>query len=103
MGAGAPFGQRRPEAPQLGSRAMSMQAASVGEARPPAKYDRLIAAAKAIPPAATLVVHPCDESSLRGTVEATEAGLIKPTLVGPEPKIRDAASKHGIDISRFEI
>jgi phosphate acetyltransferase len=82
---------------------MSMQAASVGEARPHGKYDRLMAAAKAIPPAATLVVHPCDESSLRGTVEATEAGLIKPTLVGPEPKIRDAASRHGIDISRFEI
>jgi phosphate acetyltransferase len=82
---------------------MSMQAASVGEARPHSKYDRLIAAAKAIPPATTLVVHPCDESSLRGVVEADSAGLIKPTLVGPAAKIRDAASKHGIDISRYEI
>jgi phosphate acetyltransferase len=82
---------------------MSMQAASVGEGRPHSKYDRLIAAAKAIPPATTLVVHPCDESSLRGVVEADSAGLIKPTLVGPATKIRDAASKHGIDISRYEI
>jgi phosphate acetyltransferase len=82
---------------------MSVQAANVGEARPHSKYDRLIAAAKAIPPAATLVVHPCDESSLRGTVEAAEAGLIKPTLVGPVAKIRDAASKHGIDIAGLEI
>jgi phosphate acetyltransferase len=82
---------------------MSVQAANVGEGRPLSKYDRLIAAAKAIPPAATLVVHPCDESSLRGTVEAAEAGLIKPMLVGPAAKIRDAASKHGIDIGGFEI
>ena len=82
---------------------MSMQAASVGEARTHSKYDRLIAAAKAIPPATTLVVHPCDESSLRGVVEAAGAGLIKPTLVGPAAKIRDAASKHGIDIGSYEI
>ena len=82
---------------------MSMQAASVGEGRPHSKYDRLIAAAKAIPPAATLVVHPCDESSLRGVVEAAGAGLIKPTLVGPITKIRDVASKHGMDIGSYEI
>ena len=82
---------------------MSMQAASVGEARPHSKYDRLIAAAKAIPPATTLVVHPCDESSLRGVVEAAGAGLIKPILVGPATKIGDVASKHGIDISSYEI
>ena len=81
---------------------MSVQAVDVSEAGP-SKYDRLIAMAKAIPPAATLVVHPCDESSLRGVVEAADAGLIKPILVGPASKIKDAASKHGIDISRFEI
>ena len=82
---------------------MSTQAASVGEARPHSKYDRLIAAAKAIPPATTLVVHPCDESSLRGVVEAAGAGLIKPTLVGPATKIREVASRHGIDIGSYEI
>jgi phosphate acetyltransferase len=82
---------------------MSVQAANVGEGRGHGKYDRLIAAAKAIPPAATLVVHPCDESSLRGTVEAAAVGLIKPILVGPASKIKDVASRHGIDISSFEI
>jgi phosphate acetyltransferase len=81
---------------------MSVQSIDAGEGRP-SKYDRLIAMAKAIPPAATLVVHPCDETSLRGVVEATDTGLIEPTLVGPAVKIRDAASTHGIDISRFEI
>jgi phosphate acetyltransferase len=82
---------------------MSPQSANVSEGQSHNKYDRLMASAKSIPPAATLVVHPCDESSLRGVVEAAEAGLIKPTLVGPARKIRDAASKHGIDIGGFEI
>ena len=81
---------------------MSVQPLDVSEARP-SKYDRLIAAAKAIPSAVTLVVHPCDESSLRGVAEAEEEGLIKPVLVGPATKIKAAASKHGIDIGRFEI
>src|ERR1700739_4594194 len=82
---------------------MSVQAASVSEGRLHSKYDRLIAAAKGIPPATTLVVHPCDESSLRGVVEAAGAGLIRPILVGPASKIRDAASEHGIDIRSYEI
>jgi phosphate acetyltransferase len=82
---------------------MSAQATKVGGERSHSKYDRLIAAAKAIQPGATLVVHPCDESSLRGVVEAAAAGLIRPILVGPAAKIRDTASKHGIDIGSYEI
>jgi len=82
---------------------MSVQPVDVGGSRPHGKYERLIAAAKAIPPAPTLVVHPCDESSLRGTIEAAEEGLIKPVLVGPRAKIAGAASKCGIDISHFEV
>jgi phosphate acetyltransferase len=82
---------------------MSAQAARTVEGQSHAKYDRLMAVAKAIPAASTLVVHPCDESSLRGAVEAASAGLIQPTLVGPAQKIKDAASKHGIDIGGLEI
>jgi phosphate acetyltransferase len=69
----------------------------------PSKYDRLIAAAKAVPAVPTIVVHPCDETSLRGAVDSAEAGIIRPILVGPERKIRDTASKHRLDISGFEI
>jgi phosphate acetyltransferase len=82
---------------------MSVASPETGEAKPGAKYDRLIAAAKVIPAAATIVVHPCDESSLRGVADAAEAGIIKPTLVGPSAKIKAAAFKHGIDISGFEL
>ncbi|WP_249154324.1 phosphate acetyltransferase [Bradyrhizobium manausense] len=69
----------------------------------PSKYDRLIAAAKAIPPAPTVVVHPCDETSLRGAVDSTAAGIIRPLLVGPERKIRDTAARFALDISGYEI
>jgi len=68
-----------------------------------AKYDRLIADSKLVPPATTVVVHPCDETSLRGASEAAEAGIIVPVLVGPKAKISDAARRHDIDIGRFEI
>jgi phosphate acetyltransferase len=82
---------------------MSAQPADAMEARPHAKYERLIAIAKKIPAATTIVVHPCDESSLRGVTEAAEAGLINPILVGPAAKITGAASRHNLDISHFEL
>src|SRR3954469_18214766 len=82
---------------------MSVASLETGEAKPGTKYDRLVAAAKAIPAAATIVVHPCDESSLRGVADAAEAGIIKPILVGPSAKIKGVAFKHNIDISGFEL
>ena len=76
------------------------------EAAPPVahqKYDQLIARAKQSPPTKTVVVHPCDETSLRGAVEAAEEGLIAPILVGPAHKIEAVARAHGIDIAPYEI
>ena len=67
------------------------------------KYDRLIALAKQVPPATTLVVHPCDDSSLRGAVEAAEAGIIVPILVGPAAKISAVARACKLNIERYEI
>ena len=67
------------------------------------KYERLIAAAKALPPLATAVAHPCDETSLKGALEAAEAGLIKPILVGPKDKIISVAQAFSLDLSGIEI
>ncbi|MFO0990824.1 MAG: phosphate acetyltransferase [Hyphomicrobiales bacterium] len=67
------------------------------------KYDRLIALTQQHPPVQTIVAHPCDETSLRGALEAAEAELIKPILVGPEAKIRATAGKCELDISRLPI
>ena len=65
----------------------------------PSKYDRLIAAARDGTPAVTIVAHPCDETSLRGAIDAAAERLIEPVLVGPEAKIRSVAAEHGIDLT----
>jgi phosphate acetyltransferase len=81
-----------------------MMAISPGAHAPLSKYERLIARAKqVVPPASTIVVHPCDETSLRGPLEAAEAGIIVPILVGPAAKISAVAREHHLDISRIEV
>ena len=70
---------------------------------PNSKYDRLIERAQHLKSAKTVVAYPCDETSLRGPVEAAELGLIEPILVGPSDKIKDVALKHKIDLSGCKI
>jgi phosphate acetyltransferase len=70
---------------------------------PHAKYDLLIAKARANPPMATAVAHPCDAVSLESAVEGARMGLLKPILVGPPARIREVAAKAKLDISGFEI
>src|SRR5262245_30262018 len=70
---------------------------------PASKYDRLIARAKEVPPAKTIVVHPCDETSLRGALDAAEAGIIVPILVGPTARITGVANQHNLAIDRCEL
>ena len=48
-------------------------------------------------------MQPCDETSLRGALEAAEAGLIIPILVGPKDKIYQPRSSLVLNIERFEI
>ncbi len=67
------------------------------------RYDRLVQAAQRLPPVKTAVVHPCDEISIEGAVEAAQLGLIDPILVGPPARIRDAAGLAKADISRFPL
>ncbi len=67
------------------------------------KYEFFLERAKQVPSPKTVVVYPCDETSLRGAVDAAEAGLIEPVLVGPEGKIRAAAQKYQLDIKPFAI
>ena len=68
-----------------------------------AKYDRLIAQCAGLPPVPTAVVHPCDVASLTGAMQAAEAGLIVPLLVGPEARIRRIAADQGLDIAQCRI
>ena len=49
------------------------------------------------------VAHPCDEASLTAAVEAAEAHLINPILVGPEARIRSVAQECGLDIRPYRL
>jgi phosphotransacetylase/acyl dehydratase len=66
-------------------------------------YVRLMDAAAGGDPVPTAVAHPCSAAAITAAVEAAEAGLIVPILVGPEPKIRRAAEESGKDISAFRL
>ena len=67
------------------------------------KYERLIARCKALTPVPTAVAHPCDESSLKGAVEAAELGILQPILVGPRARIEAVAAQFQLDVSRYEL
>ena len=49
------------------------------------------------------IVFPCDRDSLQLAQSGAFAGYLAPVLVGPEDRIRDAAAKAGLDISRLSI
>ena len=49
------------------------------------------------------VVHPCDQESLQGAMDAHHAGLIKAVLIAPEKKLRALAAQANIDISTATV
>jgi phosphotransacetylase len=66
-------------------------------------YPALIERCAELDPVTTAVAHPCDESSLTAAVEAAEAALIRPILVGPAAKIRAVAGQFGLDIGPYRL
>lgn len=62
----------------------------------------LLAACRDAQPLRCAVVHPADAASLQGALEAREAGLIVPVLVGPARKIDAAAAAISADLSGIE-
>jgi phosphate acetyltransferase len=66
-------------------------------------YQQLIAAAQRLLPITVAVVHPCDDVSLQGAIEAQRLGLIAPILVGPPARIQRIADGLGIDISALPL
>jgi phosphate acetyltransferase len=67
------------------------------------KYEALLQRCKGLPPVATAVAHPCEQSALAGAVDAGRLGLITPILVGPAAKIREIAQQGGIDLTGVRI
>lgn len=58
---------------------------------------------KGLAPIRVAVVHPVDELSLTGALEAKKSGAIIPTLVGPIAKIKAAAELCKVSLDGIEI
>jgi phosphate acetyltransferase len=67
------------------------------------KYERLVAAARKLPPTRSAIAHPCDQVSLESAVEAVTLGLIAPILVGPPARIHEVAAQWNLDITGMPI
>ncbi|MBC7215593.1 MAG: bifunctional enoyl-CoA hydratase/phosphate acetyltransferase [Burkholderiaceae bacterium] len=64
---------------------------------------RLLDLARPLGPLRVAVVHPCDEISLQGALDARAAGLIEPVLVAPRARLQAVAQAAGLDISDLPI
>lgn len=58
-----------------------------------ARYEHLLEITQGLAAIPMAVVHPCDAESLKGALLARDRGLIEPTLVGPERRIRALAGE----------
>ena len=67
------------------------------------KYQRLLERCKSLEPVPTAVAHPCEGTALAGALEAGQAGLIRPILVGPVDKIKAIARISGLNLGNSEI
>ena len=66
-------------------------------------YRHLIELTSALAPIRTAVVHPVDSNALLGAIEAAQAHLIIPILVGPADKIQAVALAHDVDLSPYTL
>ena len=63
-----------------------------------ARFEHLLEITRGLSPVSMAVAHPCDNESLKGALLARDRGLIIPTLVGPEEKIRQIAEANQLDL-----
>ncbi len=66
-------------------------------------FGALFEAVTALEPVPTAVVHPVDQVSLAGAMEAAQDGFIRPILVGPRSRICAVAQEFGIDLGGTEV
>lgn len=67
------------------------------------QLQKLVERARRLPPLSAAFAFPCDADTLQLALAGAFAAFVAPTLVGPQQRIRDAALRAGIDISRLPI
>jgi phosphate acetyltransferase len=68
-----------------------------------ALFRELIDRARTFEPIRVAVVHPVDRDSILSALQAAQAGLIIPLLVGPEDCIRSVAVANDLDIAGLQV
>ena len=81
----------------------ALERSTAGSYEEPRRLQQLIDRARECGPLRTAVVHPTDEVSLLGAIEAARQGLISPVLVGPGQRIRELARATQIDLSPYTV
>jgi phosphotransacetylase len=66
-------------------------------------YENLLRRCQSLEPVVTAVAYPCEKTALTGAIEAAEAKLISPILVGPKKKIQEIAKEAGLNIEPYPI
>ena len=66
-------------------------------------YRELVERAAPLPPLRTAVVLPLDANALIGAIEAAEAGLIAPVLIGPQAAMIAIAHAHDVDLTPYPM
>ena len=67
------------------------------------RFRALLARTAGLDPLVTAIAHPCDANAIGAAVEAAQAGLITPILVGPKAKILAAAAAANVDITPYRL
>ncbi len=66
-------------------------------------YRHLIDLTAGLAPIRTAIVHPVDSNALLGAIEAAQANLIIPILIGPEERIRTVASAQNVNLLPYTL
>jgi phosphate acetyltransferase len=66
-------------------------------------FDQFLTRCNDLPPITASVCWPLSDVALRGAIESAVAGIIKPTLVGPEDQLHALAKTICVDISGYPI
>ncbi|MBY4868879.1 bifunctional enoyl-CoA hydratase/phosphate acetyltransferase [Burkholderia anthina] len=67
------------------------------------RYEAFIRDARARSPLRTAIVHPCSPDALRAALEARDANLLDPLLIGPEARIRAVADTAQVSLAGIDI
>jgi hypothetical protein len=70
---------------------------------PQARFGSLIERVRGLAPVRCAVVHPCDQESLKGALDAAAHHLIIPVLIAPAAKLRALALGAGVSLDGVEI